>query len=422
MILALALSLCLTMLIVATQLEVVTQFRVSRTERDYERALQMAEAGVNAYQHRLTFGTAGGQPGAALLPPLYQFPGADPPTISEFKTGVHNGTYTVIRYPAGSQQGYFAGTIGAPEATVRIVSYGWSNGVVRRVIAVANTQTAPDDIDDDTQIHPSGEYTLFAITSMEVQNNAYLNGGVGTNGAISMSNNCSVANGSILLCGPAASISMGNNSSGAVVRQEEPVTWPTVDQIATRLFPSGGLTWLATHNDNALATINGVYGIPNNRINATNNVTVVFPGKPGGANYYVTDVYFKNNATIRFDNAAGPVRIWIGPLGGSGAWYSKNNADFVVTSADPANAPRIYMATTGGFYGKNNVTCNFGIYAYNDVNGTKFGSLELKNNMSMQGTFIANTIVMKNNSSVVAMAPYWQPLGAAYYDMSVWQE
>ena len=53
---------------------------------------------------------------------------------------------------------------------------------------------------------------------------------------------------------------------------------------------------------------------------------------------------------------------------------------------------------------------------------TKFGSLELKNNMSMQGTFIANTIVMKNNSSVVAMAPYWQPLGAAYYDMSVWQE
>jgi len=301
------------------------------------------------------------------------------------------------------------------------VSYGWSNGVVRRVIAVANTQTAPDDIDDDTQIHPSGEYTLFAITSMDVQNNAYLNGGVGTNGSITLSNNCVVDNGSILLCGPGASISMGNNSSGTVVRQEEPATWPTVDQIAARLFPDGGLAWLATHNDNALATINGVSGIPNNRINAT-NVTVTFRGKAGGANYYLTDVYFKNNATIRFDNTAGPVRIWMGPLSGSGAWYSKNNADFVVTSTDPANAPRIYMATTGGFYGKNNVTCNFGIYAHNELNGTKFGSLELKNNMAMQGTFIANTIVMKNNSSIVARAPYWQPLGAAYYDMSVWEE
>jgi hypothetical protein len=410
------------MLIVATQLEVVTQFKVSRTERDFERSLQMAEAGVNAYQHRLTFGTAPGEPGEYLLPPLYQFPGATPPTITEFKTGVRNGTYAVIRYPSGSEQGYFAGTIGEPGDTVRIVSYGWSNGVVRRVIAVANTEAAPDDIDDDTDIHPSGEYSLFAVTSMTVQYNAAISGGVGTNGAITMSNNCAVTNGSILLCGPAASLSMGSNSSGEVVRQEEPVTWPTVDQIATRLFPDGGLTWLATHNDNAMATINGVYGIPSSRINATNNVTVVFPGKPGGANYYITDAYFKNNATIRFDNATGPVRLWIGPLGGSGAWYAKNNADFVVTSTDPANAPRIYMATTGGFTGKNNLACNFGIYAYNELNGSRFGSLELKNNMAMQGTFIANTVTMKNNSSIVAQAPYWQPLGAAYYDMCVWQE
>jgi len=85
------------MLVVATQLEVVTQFRTSRTERDYERALQMAEAGVNAYQHRLTFGAAPGQPGEGLLPPLFQFPGDAAPTISEFKAGVR------IRYVQSDQ-------------------------------------------------------------------------------------------------------------------------------------------------------------------------------------------------------------------------------------------------------------------------------------------------------------------------------
>jgi hypothetical protein len=78
MIIALALTLCLTMLVVATQLEVVTELGASRTERDYEIALQMAEAGANAYQHRLTFGTAAGQPGASLLPPLLRFPTACP--------------------------------------------------------------------------------------------------------------------------------------------------------------------------------------------------------------------------------------------------------------------------------------------------------------------------------------------------------
>jgi hypothetical protein len=423
MILALALTLCLTMLVVATQLEVVTELGSSRTERDYERALQMAEAGANAYQHRLTFGPAPGQPGEALLPALYQWPGGVAPTTQQFRQGVLNGTYTLIRYPAGSQQGYFAGTIGDDDDTVRIVSYGWSNGVVRRVTAIAQAETAPEDIEDDTQIHPSGEYSMFAVTRMTVENNNTLVGGVGTNGTVFMDHNCSITNGSLCLYGPNASCTLGCNTTADVVRFPDPVIWPTVDQIATRLFPEGGLTWLATHNDNAMATINGVAGIPNSKFYCTNNVTVVLPGKPGGANYYITSAYFKNNATIRFDNTNGPVRIWVGPSGAAGSWYAKNNATFVATSATPANAPRLYLATTGGFTGKNNADCNFGIYAYNqDANGNKWGHIEVKNNMMMQGTFVANVVTAKNNTSVTAGPPFWQPLGAAYYDMSVWQE
>lgn len=422
MIIALALTLCLTMLVVATQLEVVTELKSSQTERDFERALQMAEAGANAYQHRLTFGTASGQPGEALLPPLYEYPGGVAPTVQQFREGVLNGTYTVIRYPAGSEQGYFVGTVGTPSDTANIVSYGWSNGVVRRVNCIAQTEAAPQDIEDDTEIHPSGEYNLFAVTSLTAKNNISLHGALGSNGTVTMYNNCDVTGG-VHLYGPAASHTFGANTDPDVTTYPDPVIWPTVAQIADRLFPQGGLTWLAANNDNALATINGVAGIPNNTINVSNNVTVVFKGKPGGANYYLTSAYFKNNATIRFDNAAGPIRVWLGPDGGTGKWYAKNNANFTATSSDPANACRMYIATKGGFVGKNNMDCDFGIYSYNSAaDGSKWGYLELKNNMMMHGTFVANQIVVQNNAAVTAQAPFWQPLGAAYYDMSVWQE
>ncbi len=421
MIIALALTLCLTMLVVATQLEVVTEFKTSRTERDFERALQMAEAGANAYQHRLTFGTASGQPGAALLPPLYEWPGGVAPTIQQFRQGVLNGTYTLVRYPAGSQQGYFVGTIGAPSDTANIVSYGWSNGVVRRVSCIAQTEAAPQDIEDDTEVHPSGEYNLFAVTRLDVEMNTTLAGALGSNGTVTMGGNCTVTGG-VHLFGPDASFTGDQHTDPEVTTSPDPVIWPTVAQIADRLFPQGGLSWLATHNDNAMATVNGV-SLSGTTISAKNNVTVVFTGKAGGANYYLTDAEFKNGGTIRFNNTNGPIRVWIGPNGGSGAWYSKNNANFSVTSTDPAKAVRMYLATTGGFTGKNNVDCNFGIYAYNaDAYGNKWGHLEVKNNMNMQGTFVANQITAKNNTAVTAGGPFWQPLGAAYYDMSVWQE
>lgn len=419
---ALALTLCLTMLIAATQLEVATEFKVSVTERDFERALQMAEAGANAYQHRLTFGPAPSSINGYLLPPLYEFPVGTVPTVQEFRNGVKNGTYQLIRYPADSQQGYFAGSIGEPGSTARIVSYGWSNGVVRRIVVNAIAQTAPDDIEDDTIIRPSGEFSLFAWTSLTVEQNCYLSGGIGTNGVVDMGGNCTVTNGVVSCNGPDSYAVLGQNTVATVVNNPEPVLWPTVEQIANRLFPQGGLDWLANNNDNNLATINGVAGIPNKRINTTKAVTVVFRGKPGGANYYLTDMQFKNNATIRFDNTNGPVRIWLGPVEGGGQFWSKNGTDIVVTSADPANAPRVYIATTGGFWGKNNINCNFGVYAYNERDGRRWGCIELMNNMAFRGTFVGNTVTLKNNATITAQAPFWQPLGGAYYDMSVWQE
>src|SRR6266511_5989098 len=56
MIIARALTLCLTMVVVGTQIQVITQLKQAKGQRDYDRALQMAEAGANAYLNYLSNG------------------------------------------------------------------------------------------------------------------------------------------------------------------------------------------------------------------------------------------------------------------------------------------------------------------------------------------------------------------------------
>src|SRR5437870_2266269 len=91
--LALALVVAMTLLVAAMQMAVVRQLGVSATERDYERALQMAETGINAYLNMKANGgmVATGTPIAApsWWPSVYTFDNAQPvPTIAQFKAGV----------------------------------------------------------------------------------------------------------------------------------------------------------------------------------------------------------------------------------------------------------------------------------------------------------------------------------------------
>src|SRR5258708_1288684 len=131
MIIALALVLGLLMVVTAAQYQVVNQLSASKAERGYDRALLMAEAGVNAYLNMLTNG-AGSGTNSGYVPASYTLTSI--PTLAQFKAGVKNGTYTLIKYPTGqSKTGYFAGQVGTAGATVTVVGFGWSDGVVRRV-------------------------------------------------------------------------------------------------------------------------------------------------------------------------------------------------------------------------------------------------------------------------------------------------
>lgn len=138
LIIALALVMGLLLVVLAAQHLVVTQLSATKNERDYDRALMMAEAGANAYLNMLANGSATTSvTNYRLIPPVHDFNMDSPPGIPSltlFKSRVQNSYYTVIHYPnTTSQTGYFAGQVGSAGATVTVVGFGWSNGVVRRV-------------------------------------------------------------------------------------------------------------------------------------------------------------------------------------------------------------------------------------------------------------------------------------------------
>ncbi len=210
---AMALVVALTILVAATQHQVVQELKVTKTERDYERALQLAEAGLNAYINRIDYGAAPADasnpndPGH-LIPPLREFPIGAAPSLADFRRGVRDGTYTLIRYPPGSQQGYLVGSIGTPGETARFISFGWSNGVVRRVVGVAR--------------QASGDYALYGVASVTMHNNQSVTGNVGTNGQVTMHNNNEIENGYLVLNGPGADVSQHKNPGIRVRRGPTP--------------------------------------------------------------------------------------------------------------------------------------------------------------------------------------------------------
>ncbi len=396
---ALALILGLTVLVTATQILVVQQLKTSKSEREYEHALQMAEAGVNAYLNRLNSGAAA----SYLVPALNASLSGPAPSLLGAKQAVQTGTYKMTRYPAASEEAYFAATIGAPAPPLyetKIVGYGWSHGVMRRVILPVRSI--------------SGDYAIYGIGSVDIQNNIRVTGNVGSNGQITMHNN-DVINGHIALWGPGANATLGNNTPARLIRMPQPMVWATVDHLVLERWPNSGSTapggwgYLATHNDNASATVDGASGISGNVIDLNKSATVVLRGKAGGANYYVTNFYCKNNLTVTLDNALGPINLWIGPSGGSGGFDAKNNLTITQTSSDLANACRIYCGTAGTVNMKNNAG-SIGIYAYNVVGGVAMGSVIIKNNAVVNGNIIANTVEMKNNETVnYILGPHFQP-------------
>src|SRR5207249_7389003 len=128
-----------------------------------------------------------------------------------------------------------------------------------------------------------------------------------TNGSLTVGSNVTITSG-VELNGPSATL------TGTIpfVRKPAPLIWQTVSEMANEMFPLGGLTWLASNNDNSRV------GYPTDPAMASinNNITLTGPG-----NYYVSSINMTGTKKITFDNRNGKVNLWVGPLGSSSGQF-----------------------------------------------------------------------------------------------------
>jgi hypothetical protein len=239
LLIALALIVGMLLLVAATQRTLVQQLALTRTERSYERALQLSEVGLNRLLYSFSNGTVG-----SLPDPLYDFSGGIP-TIAAFKTGVRSGLYKVTKYPAGSTTtGYCIGQIGlvntggSYNTTATVVVFGWYDGVVRRVrvgvqgysyfdwAAIYTLNPSLTNLSNPASWDGAGSNYSWKFTS-----GAQVVGGVGSEGRIDYGTNSLFWVGPIYLAGPSARFGSASYPAKG--------TYPSAASAASNTVPSG---------------------------------------------------------------------------------------------------------------------------------------------------------------------------------------
>lgn len=345
------------------------------TEADYAAALDIAEAGINFEIQKIN---------------------ADDTTADQ-KSSPYSGTLA-----PGSFSVYCADKTTGGVWTPKTDLYIYSTGKVRKVsrtVRIAVRYTAGSS--------GSADYGMFGIEYLVTKGTAAtINGNVGTNGYMTFSGKPTI-NGTVEFNGPTSDWQGKAPTGYTVVHNSEPVVWPTVDSLADAAFPGGGLTWLASNNDNALAspTITSTYI-------SMNKGTLTFKGKAGGANYYLTGLNLGGNSDIAFDNTLGPVTIWFGPSGDSTTITIRGGAAAVQSSTSAVNACRIYVATNNDITFKGNSRFDAGVYNYN---GSSSGEIVIGGNPTINGSVIGNRVTNHGNITVNTISGFFTTASTGGY-------
>ena len=343
----------------------ISHYARAATEADYAASLDVAEAGINFELQKISVNRANADQKTLSKPDGIAYPfGA-----GEFSVYCMNRDET---YPwTATDQLY-------------IVAKGTIRGVSRTVKMTARPTS-------------SRNYSIYGVSYATWREKGHVNGDVGSNGTISATKSVDIV-GTTVLNGA------GANESGAFAATDsasvsQATIWPTVHDIALSRFPLGGLSWLATHNDNALCS-----SITGGKITSGSG-SIAFPGKSGGANYYLTEFKMTGSGTISIDNSLGPVTIWLGPDGADGTvagvpkFMFQNTVNIVCSSTNTANRCVIYDSTTGPFSIQSDGVMNVGIYAYNhDGGGSSIGSVKFEGSCTLNGAVIANSVSFNSES------------------------
>lgn len=310
LVIAMVLILALTMVVAATQYMAVQELRLTRSERNYERALQMAEAGANAYLNQLAKGFVNTSGGGAydFMPPYNDVSSASPAwpvDFATFRSLARAGTapFDAERnYPAGTTgQGYVVGHIqSGPD--IKVISYGFCNGAVRMVIVSASSFSIFDwaaayGIDKYNSSNPGPSLSNNANQTdtgpaWNFGGGTSLVGASGAEGLISNSNNATWYDGPIFLAAngntfnpsntfnptilqslpnvPTGHVGTGTVASPGIRRFTRTLSLPTADEAANEwaltqfaTTTTAGTRWFATNQNNNLTGIRWLVRVTN---------------------------------------------------------------------------------------------------------------------------------------------------------------
>ncbi len=352
------------------------------TDSRYAAALDLAEAGINSEFRRIT----------------QNVDSATPPSGGTWEFG--GGTYTVRTTMLDGSTAWDKTSL-----PFLITSKGVYHGVSRTVSVHAGL------------FGQGGNYSLFGVKAGVVDtlkgSAITISGNLGTNGQLSFAGSPTIG-GSIDFYGPTSGWSGGTPSGYTSNHFEDPVTWPTVESIANQQV-SGGLTYLAGHNDNALcASIAGT-------TLAANKGTITLVGKPGGANYYFTNVNMGGNSTILMDNTLGPITIWCGPSGGTGTFRFQGGTATVRSSVDDTKPVRLYSASSSDVTFQGNASIDCGLY---NVNEAGLGKINLGGTPDVYGPIITNYFNLNGTVNLHYVPRMFKPISNGYYGVvsGTWAE
>jgi Tfp pilus assembly protein PilX len=336
------------------------QTRVA-ADMDYARALDLAEAGAAYEMRQISSNAANAHTTAFTMNTPF---------------GTSNTSFTVHAVNRGTNNGW-----SGPGTNLDILATGTSNGI-SRTIRVSSKPTGS-----------STNFGLFGVGTSIINGTATtVNGSVGTNAQLTFNGKPTVT-GKVSFNGPGSGWQSPPQKAYDVEYNSTAVAWPTVESIASTMFPSGGLTWLALHNDNALA----VPPIVGNLVLVNGNGSITFKGKAGGAHYYLTSLTMNGSASVIFDNTAGPITIWMGPSGTSGTWVFNGGTSAIPYSSAPDKAVRIYSATSNDMIFNGNTRLDAGIY---NVNNAKSGRVIFNGNPTLYGNAITNMFTLNGTPNI----------------------
>jgi hypothetical protein len=370
----------------------------TQRDRNVKRALQAANAGVDAQIYRFNLL----QPGSlqcvtlslgtltvsALQPDGWCAPQSE--DLGESSSYTARMSKAIAINPNG-------------QALVQrsVVSTGYSAGVRRRVLTRITAATGEP-------IFPGG-YAGVSLNSLDVGNNVNVNGGLGTNGNVVLKNFAAVCGDATP--GPGKSLSIQNNAhvcgGYSVSSAETPFNLQPVDQGNAPTVNDNeriGDPPSSTSSDPCTSCSNIDWNPSTRVLNLRNNSTLTL----GGSVYSFCRLDLDNTAQLKI--AARPlgtaVRIYIdspescGGGNGMGSVSVRNNSSIVNMNSDPTTL-QLYVvgsptvATSVDFSNGLDIASDMimAVYAPNST-------VTLRNNVRLTGAIAARQLVLQNNATL----------------------